>query len=79
MAERLKTRSYRSLSANPYFWRTWDQKEIDLIEERDGALHAYEFKWKPQSAAAPRDFTEAYPGSTFEVVHRDNWAEFLLA
>jgi len=78
MSERLKTRAYRSIYANPYFWRTWDQKEIDLIEERDGALHAYEFKWKPQTASAPRDFTETYPGSSFTVVHRDNWAEFLL-
>jgi len=78
IVERLKTRSYRSLYANPYFWRTWDQKEIDLIEERDGVLHSYEFKWKPQTGIAPRDFTEAYPGSPFTVVHHENWHEFLL-
>jgi predicted AAA+ superfamily ATPase len=78
MVERMKTRAYRSIYANPYFWRTWDQKEIDLIEERDGVLHTFEFKWKPQSGTAPRDFTEAYPGSPFTVVHRENWQEFLL-
>ncbi len=78
VVERLKTRSYRSISANQYFWRTWDRKEIDLVEERDGMLQAFEFKWKAQSAAVPRDFAEAYPEAGFSLIHRENWTEFLL-
>jgi len=42
--ERLKLRSYHGIPANQYFWRTWEKKEIDLIEEREGRLFAYEFK-----------------------------------
>jgi hypothetical protein len=43
--ERLKKQQYLDIFANNYFWRTHDQKEIDWIEEYDGVLHAYEFKW----------------------------------
>jgi hypothetical protein len=78
IAERMKSRSYRSLYANPYFWRTWDQKEIDLVEERDGILYAFEFKWKAQKGAAPKDFRDAYPDAQFTLVHRENWPDFLI-
>jgi predicted AAA+ superfamily ATPase len=43
--ERLKYRAYHSLHANMYFWRTYEQQEIDLVEEHDGGLYGYEFKW----------------------------------
>ncbi len=80
MIERLKSRAYREVPGNPYFWRTWDQEEIDLVEEREGRLWAYEFKWKAQDARPPKSFSEAYPGSEFRVIGRDNWAEsFLLS
>jgi hypothetical protein len=75
MMERLKSRAYREQHANPYFWRTWDQAEIDLVEERDGRLHGYEFKWAEQPVTVPKDFIEAYPDSEFRTVHRGNWAE----
>ncbi|MEI6388456.1 MAG: DUF4143 domain-containing protein [Spirochaetota bacterium] len=79
MLERLKSRSCLGIDANPFFWRTWEGKEIDLVEERGGRLWTYEFKWNPGKAATlPKVFAEAYPGSSFEVVHRDNWARFLL-
>ena len=44
VVERLKLQSYKPIYANNYFWRTWDQKEIDYIEEREGKLYGYEFK-----------------------------------
>ncbi len=45
MAERMKRNFYAQSPAHPYFWRTHDRKEIDLIEEADGALSSYDFKW----------------------------------
>lgn len=76
--ERLKTRSYRSVLARDYFWRTWEQKEIDLIEERGGKLHAYEFKWSPKkNGIAPRVFTDTYPGSEFSIIHPENFTSIL--
>jgi predicted AAA+ superfamily ATPase len=82
MAERVKTREYSGLApgiANESrFWRTWDQKEIDLIEQREGTLYAFEFKWEGRRAAIPGDFIRAYPGAVCAVISRDNWAEFIL-
>lgn len=51
--ERFKSNAYKQLYANSYFWRTYDKKEIDLIEERDGNLSGYEFKLSPKKVKAP--------------------------
>jgi predicted AAA+ superfamily ATPase len=76
--ERLKTKSYKRIFANDYFWRTYDRQEIDLIEERDGKLFAYEFKWQAKNVKAPKAFAEAYPDSEFQVISKDNFLEFLI-
>ena len=44
LLERMKYREYKKINANQYFWRTYHKTEIDLIEERNGKLFAYEFK-----------------------------------
>lgn len=75
--ERLKKQQYLDIFANNYFWRTHDQKEIDWIEEYDGVLHAYEFKWWNKKAKMPKSFIEAYPNSSFEVVNKDNFLDFV--
>jgi predicted AAA+ superfamily ATPase len=64
VTERLKARTYNRIYANQYFWRTWKQNEIDLIEERDGLLYGYEMKWRDKRVAAPAEWLEAYPGKT---------------
>jgi len=76
--ERLKKRSYQNLYANVYFWRTWQQQEIDIVEERDGKLFGYECKWKNGRAKAPKAFMEAYPESSWEVIDQNNYANFIL-
>jgi len=54
------------------FWRTCTQQEIDFIEERDGILHAFEFKWNHRKKAKlPNSFKDAYPNHTFEMVSQD--------
>lgn len=77
VVERLKKRAYLGISANMYFWRTWDQQEIDLVEERDGALFGYECKWKTGKLAPPRDWTAQYPEASFEVVTPDHFLPFI--
>jgi predicted AAA+ superfamily ATPase len=78
LVERLKMRTYTKLYANQYFWRTWKQSEIDLIEEREGTLFAYEFKWKDKPQSAPREWREAYGENTaWQVIHPSNALEFL--
>ncbi len=76
--ERLKTKHYKGIYTNDYFWRTYDQQEIDLIEERDGKLFAFEFKYAPRNAKVPKAWRNAYPDSEFQVISKDNFLEFLI-
>lgn len=79
IAERVKQNAYSRRSASLYFWRTDRQKEIDLIEETDGQLSAFEFKLDTKKEAkVPSKFAESYPDATFETVTPKNAAEFLL-
>lgn len=78
VSERLKRNSYRQDFAIPYFWRTTEQQEIDYVEDLDGCLSAYEFKWNPKAKAKfPAKFSSAYPESTFKVITPDNYLEFV--
>jgi uncharacterized protein len=78
IAERIKFIRNNNLWANTYFWRTQDQQEIDYIEERDGKLYAFEFRWNPKSKARlSKTFSSAYPETQFEVITPDNFETFL--
>ena len=78
MVERRKANEYAGRAVNAYFWRTYDQKEIDCVEERGGALYGYEFKWKGQMRKVTRrEFTEAYPNATLETITRENFQDFI--
>ena len=77
--ERLKYRTYQSIYANIYFWRTYNQQEIDLIEERDGKLHGYEMKWSvSKNIIAPSQWSEGYSNSSFEIISPENYQKFIL-
>ena len=79
MSERLKRNHYSLRYAQSYFWRTQQQKEIDLIEEINGKFHAFEFKWNAKKATKPpTEFTDAYPNSTFQCITPENYLEFLI-
>lgn len=75
--ERIKKQSYQDIYANNYFWRTWDKKEIDFIEEREGQLFAYEFKWGKQKVNVPNDWKTSYPEAHFSIINQDNYLEFI--
>lgn len=76
--ERLKKRAYHVLPGTSYFWRTYSQQEIDLVEEHSGKIHAYEFKWSPSSrTAAPKEWKDAYPDAAFRVIHPGNYLDFV--
>lgn len=81
ISERMKIKGYDTTSfARSYFWRTKDQSEIDYMEEEDGAMKAFEFKWNPSKSGAkcPPSFSTAYPEASFKVITPDNIEEFLL-
>jgi hypothetical protein len=77
--ERRKANQTAGRSVNSYFWRTYDQKEIDCIEEHGGKLYGYEFKWQGGAIkrVVQKEFSEVYPGSTLITVSRENFEEFL--
>ncbi len=78
VAERLKFTHYNNQYPNRYFWRTKQQQEIDYIEELDGKLYAFEFKWKGGQKVKPSiTFTKAYPENEFKVVTPENYFAFL--
>ena len=79
IAERLKRNAYRNSFAQSWFWRTQQQKEIDYIEEEDGVLRAFEFKWNDRKAKVkcPEAFASAYPDARFSIITPKNIEEFL--
>lgn len=79
VVERCKANQFANRQVNMYFWRTYDQKEIDYVEEHGGQLYGYEFKWLPSTIrrAVRDEFLRAYPGAKLEVIHRQNFTDFL--
>ena len=78
ISERMKHNSYNAFYGKSYFWRTQQQQEIDYIEDYDGVLHTYEFKWS--TTKHPRlteTFAKNYPDHTFAVVSPDNYQDFV--
>lgn len=76
--ERIKKQEYLQLLVNNYFWRTYDQKEIDLIEEREGRLYGYEIKWRKTKAKPPKDWLATYKNASHEVITKENYLEFII-
>lgn len=78
LVERMKRNLYFRHLVDSYFWRTYDRQEIDLVEEGGGHLHAAEIKWSPKSSTRPPSgWRQAYPNSSFEIIHRDNYLDFV--
>jgi len=76
--ERIKKQEYLGLSANNYFWRTYDQREIDFVEERGGKLYGYEIKWKKDTGKPAKAWLEGYKNASYEVINRDNYFKFIM-
>ncbi|PCI95521.1 AAA family ATPase [Candidatus Aerophobetes bacterium] len=75
--ERIKKQHFHSIHSNNYFWRTYDQKELDWLEEREGKLFGYEFKWNHTKAKAPKLWLDTYPNASFECINKANYLEFI--
>jgi len=78
ISERQKRNAYDDHFCNTYFWRTKQQQEIDYIEEYEGNLYAYEFKWNPNAKFNfSKSFLRAYPNNETKVIHRNNLEQFI--
>jgi predicted AAA+ superfamily ATPase len=77
ISERLKYQQYNRQYTNNFFWRTYDQQEVDWVEERDGTVSATEFKWTGTRAKPPSAWSKGYPDTEFKVINNDNYLEWL--
>lgn len=78
VSERVKRNAYSGNFAQLFFWRTHEQQEIDLIEEEDGMLHAFEFKWNGKAKSSqPKAFANAYPNSAYETITPEHYWGFV--
>jgi predicted AAA+ superfamily ATPase len=75
--ERVKHNQYSKLHKNLYFWRTYDQQEIDLVEEYDGKLSTFEFKFNAEKAKFPKIFAETYTNTSFKLINQKNVFDLL--
>jgi len=74
--ERLKKHEYQRNEIQYYFWRTYEQAEVDWVEVEEGKISAYEFKWKQRESHTPKAFKEAYQ-TKLQMVSQENYLEFL--
>ena len=78
ISERMKHNAYSGYYGKSYFWRTQQQQEVDYIEDYDGVLHAYEFKWSgTKQPRLTEAFSKNYPEHTFAVINPDNYQGFV--
>ena len=78
ISERMKRARYHNVIVNFYFWRTIQQQEIDFIEEGNGEIRGYEFKWKNNGKhRAPQSFQREY-NTKVQVISRENFRTFVL-
>lgn len=77
ISDRLKRNHNGCLGVNFYFWRTYDQQEIDLIEEHNGQLNAMEIKSNNKTPSAPKAFAKAYPQAKFSVLNAKTYMDFI--
>jgi len=71
-----KQNEYKQIHANLFFWRNIDQREIDLVVQKNNVLQTFEIKWNPQKTARlTKSFSNIYGETKFQVVNRDNFFE----
>lgn len=76
--ERMKKKDYKNIYGSDYFWRTYNQQEVDLVEERDNKLHGFEFKWSPKKKmTAPKEWLSTYENATYQVINQKNYLDFI--
>jgi Predicted ATPase (AAA+ superfamily) len=76
--ERLKKQAYKKIYTNDYFWRTWEKKEVDWIEEREGKLFAFEFKFTKPKKTHLLDFKKVYPKAITKIITKENYLDFVI-
>jgi predicted AAA+ superfamily ATPase len=76
--ERIKKQHYQKIKTNNYFWRTYDQQELDWLEEIGDNLEGFEFKWNEnKKSKIPAAFAKGYPDAVFNLINKANYLDFI--
>ena len=79
ISERNKKLSYENQFKDTYFWRNTQQAEIDYLEIKNTEIEAFEIKFNPnQKVLFTKSFTEKYHPKTTQVIHKENFWDYLL-
>ena len=79
VSERKKKLNYDAQFKDTFFWRNAQQAEIDFLEVRNNEIDAYEIKYNPnQKVKFTKSFTEKYHPKTTQVIHNENFWQFLM-
>ena len=78
VVERRKRNAYLSYPALPYYWRTYTGAELDYVEDADGQLAGYEFKWSRKALTPPASWLDTYPTATYNGINRESYLDFVL-
>lgn len=77
LSERVKRKHFHLLPVNHYFWRTYDQQEVDLLEVQNQEMQAFECKWSAKSTKAPVAFHKSYPDALFTEINNKNFVNII--
>ncbi|MDD5091787.1 MAG: DUF4143 domain-containing protein, partial [Candidatus Wallbacteria bacterium] len=77
IVERLKKLSAARIRARAYFWRTYTGAELDYLEEHNGELRGYEFKYGAKRVRCPASWSQVYPGASCDLINRENYLDFI--
>jgi uncharacterized protein len=77
IAEKYKKQYGLGFKTNFYFWRTYDQQEVDLVEDKGGRLTGWEIKWSAKTRRAPKAWRETYTNAQWKIINRNNYLEYL--
>ena len=77
ISERVKKQKYRMMEVKNYFWRTYDQQEIDMVEELDGQLSGFIFSWHNDKHKIPIAWRKAYPNAEVKFITPNNYLEWI--
>src|SRR3989338_6111720 len=76
VVERIKRNAYIGIEKpNYYFYHSYQNQEIDLIEEMNG-YRAFECKWRAGKLSRNKDWKTEYPENPVLVINKDNFTDF---
>ena len=77
ISERMKMNSTMDLPIKSYFWRNYNESEVDYVEEENGKLHAFEMKWNTRKKnTVSKAFLNMYTNAQTDIIHPQNFSEF---